>query len=108
MRQLMSSALVLLCFAYFAPAALANPIIINPSFELGPSGCCSDVDVLPGSSALVGWTVFGSSLVGRGSIDYFNPPWHVPDGSHAIDLDGRDALHGGVSRSFDTEAGKKY
>jgi choice-of-anchor C domain-containing protein len=108
MRQLMSSAVVLLCFAFFAPPALADPIIINPSFERGPSGCCADVDVLPGSSALVGWTVFGSSLVGAGSIDYLNPPWRVPDGSHGIDLDGRDALHGGVSQAFGTEAGKKY
>ena len=108
MRQLISSALVLLCFAYFAPPALATPIIINGSFELGPSGCCSDVDVPPGSSELVGWTVFGISLVGRGSIDYLNPPWRVSDGSHAIDLDGRDAFHGGVSQEFETEVGRAY
>ena len=104
MRRLMASALVLLCFAYFAPPALATPILINGSFESSSVvGCCWDVGIQSGSSELTGWKVLPG-----GGIDWSNPPWKVSDGLHAIDLDGRNSYHSGVAQSFATEVGKEY
>jgi choice-of-anchor C domain-containing protein len=92
--------------------AVASPILINGSFELGPAmngplcsispSTCEDVDVVAGSPAIPGWTVLGVS------IDYLGSPWDVSDGLHAIDLDGRDAVFSGVSQTFATTAGQTY
>jgi choice-of-anchor C domain-containing protein len=86
-----------------ATPAYADPILINGSFEVGPAmGGFQDVDVLAGSSAITGWTVFGTS------IDYLGTPWDVSDGVHAIDLDGRNAIFSGVSQTFATDVGQSY
>jgi len=61
-----------------------------------------DIDVLAGSTAIVGWTVFGTS------IDYLGAPWDVSNGLHAIDLDGRNATFSGVSQTFATNPGQPY
>ena len=62
-----------------------------------------DDEIFTGSSALLGWTVFGTV-----SIGHLNPPWNVSDGIHAIDLDGRNSFGSGVSQSFETAVGKQY
>jgi choice-of-anchor C domain-containing protein len=87
----------------------ANPILINGSFEFGPAmGGNSDVDVLPGSTSILGWTVFGTSASGSGAVDYMGLPWNVSDGVHAIDLAGRDATFSGLSQTFATTIGQLY
>ena len=93
-------------------SAQAASILINGSFEIGPAldgplcpiapASCQDVDVVAGSLAIPGWTVFGDS------IDYLGQPWDVSDGMHAVDLDGRDALFSGVSQTFATQPGREY
>ena len=95
-------------------AAHASPInlLINGSFELGPAmngplcsispSTCQDVDVLAGSTAIPGWTVFGVS------VDYMGSPWDVSNGLHAIDLDGRNATFSGISQTFATTLGQTY
>lgn len=98
----LAAVLVLLLSGSLSPA-MAGPILINGSFELGPPPQHHDDEIFTGSSALVGWTVFGTV-----SIDYLNPPWRVSDGLHAIDLDGRNSFGSGVLQTFETRAGRKY
>jgi choice-of-anchor C domain-containing protein len=107
----------ILVFAFAVPltaaagTAQASPInlLVNGSFEIGPTGSSlSDVDVLAGSTDILGWTVFGTAPAGSGVIDYLNPPWDVSDGLHAIDLDGRNSTGGGVSQTFATTVGQTY
>lgn len=94
-------ALVLLLLAPLT--ARADSILVNGNFELGPPmNGFQDVDVFAGSSAIPGWTVLGQS------IDYLGPPWDVADGSHAVDLDGRDSVYSGVSQTFATTPGGMY
>jgi choice-of-anchor C domain-containing protein len=94
---------VLLVALLSSSTANAGSILINGSFELGPAmNGFQDVDVLAGSMAITGWTVFGTS------VDYLGSPWDVSDGLHAIDLDGRDATFSGVSQTFATQAGQTY
>jgi choice-of-anchor C domain-containing protein len=96
-------ALVFALPALSAVPASAAPILVNGSFEIGPPmGGFQDVDVLAGSSAISGWTVFGTS------IDYLGTPWDVPAGQHAIDLDGRESIFSGVSQTFATDIGQLY
>lgn len=85
----------------------AGPILINGSFELGPSFTNQDIDILSGSTQIVGWVATGTSTSG-GAIDYLGQPWDVSDGVHAIDLDGRDAVAGGIQQTFATTLGQLY
>jgi choice-of-anchor C domain-containing protein len=92
-------------------AAYASPInlLINGSFEAGPAmGGQHDVDVLAGSTAILGWTVFGTAPDGFGAVDYNGSPWDVSDGLHSIDLDGRNSLFSGISQTFATTLGQTY
>jgi hypothetical protein len=41
-------------------------------------------------------TIAGGDVVTGTSVDYLGAPWDVSDGSHAIDLDGRDATFSGI------------
>jgi len=70
----------------FVRSAVASPILVNGSFELGPPlGGAHDVDVAAGSTGLAGWLVTGS---GSSAIDYLGVPWGVADGLHAVDPAG--------------------
>ena len=101
--------IVMLAVALWLPSTgYASAILINGSFESGPSGGGFDLDVLAGSTDITGWTVFGAAPLGNGVIDFLNAPWDVSDGLHAIDLDGRDSVGGGVSQSFSTTTGGSY
>jgi hypothetical protein len=70
-------------------AARADPInlLVNGSFELGPLGCCQDIDVPAVSSAIPGWTVFATSA-SAGAIDYLNPPWLPTVSTPSILMEG--------------------
>lgn len=83
-------------------SARADVILLNGSFELGPVIPSNDIDVLAGSTEIVGWLVTGTS------IDYLGAPWDVSDGTRAIDLDGRDATFSGIQQTFATVAGTEY
>jgi len=101
MRNALLASVFLLLFS--ASTVHAGAILINGSFEIGPAmNGLQDVDVLAGSTAITGWTVFGDS------VDYLGSPWDVSDGEHAIDLDGRNALFSGISQTFVTQAGQTY
>ncbi|NOT45408.1 MAG: choice-of-anchor C family protein [Acidobacteria bacterium] len=101
----MHTMVALLTAAMVLAASLADgaPLLVNGSFEQGPPmGGLNDVDVLAGSTSIVGWTVFGQS------VDYMGPPWAVSDAAHAVDLDGRNALFSGIRQAFATDVGEWY
>ncbi len=104
MRRFLGFVVVL---SVFVPAtAYASPILVNGSFET-TSGIPNNGELLAGSTAITGWTVTGTSL-SNDVIDYLDPPWDVSDGIHAIDLDGRNALGGGIYQAFATAVGETY
>jgi|OpeIllAssembly_1097287.scaffolds.fasta_scaffold18585_3 choice-of-anchor C domain-containing protein len=103
MRPLISSALVLLCLVCFAPPALAGPIILNGSFELGPTSIGTNITLGLGygsSTAIPGW------VVSAGNIELIGSLWQSSDGSRNIDLNGE--MPGAISQTFDTLAGGFY
>jgi choice-of-anchor C domain-containing protein len=87
-------------------AAAAGNLIVNGSFESGPSFAGPFVDLPGGSTAITGWTV------GDFHIDYNKPAtWNASDGSFTVDLDGSvisPPKNGSISQSFATVAGKQY
>jgi choice-of-anchor C domain-containing protein len=94
-------AVLVLLLAGSTTPALADPILINGNFELGPPmGGMHDVDVLAGSDVITGWVVTG------GGVDYLGVPWDVFEGEHGIDLDRRSP--GGIQQTFETVAGRTY
>jgi len=62
---------------------------------------------------VTGWTVTGSSTANN-VIDWVGPggggppSWNAADGTHLIDLDGRDSLNGGIFQTFATTVGQAY
>ncbi len=97
--------------ALVGTSASASSIVVNGSFET-TIGMPGNGEVNAGSSAIVGWTVTGSSPTGD-VIDWIGPggagpTWLVSDGTHAIDLDGRDSLGGGIAQTLSTVAGAYY
>ena len=104
--------LCLVVSALFVPVVAAQSLLVNGSFETGPSmngplcpispNTCQDVGVVAGSTAIPGWTITGQS------IDYTGSPWDASDGSHAVDLDGTNAVLSGVEQVFATVPGKAY
>jgi choice-of-anchor C domain-containing protein len=100
MKRGLAVALVLLTST--ATAAQADTILINGSFELGPTLTGNDADFPAGFTGIPGWTIFGHS------IDYLGLPWDVSDGQHAIDLDGRNATLSGIAQTFATSVGQTY
>lgn len=88
-------------FAVASAPAQAGPILLNGSFELGPPEfSIHDIDILPGSTEITGWTVTG------GGVDLLEDPWDVLDGIRAIDLDLRSP--GGIEQTFATAIGSSY
>ncbi len=85
-------------------AAQAN-LLVNGSFEDGPSPGTTFVNLTGGSTVVTGWTVTGST------IDYVGGLWVASDGSRSIDLDGSVGspyTHGGVAQTFATTPGARY
>jgi choice-of-anchor C domain-containing protein len=97
------AACVLVALVVSGTPVYAEPILINGSFELGPPPFGNhDIDIPGGSTAITGWLVTG------GGIDLNEDPWDVSDGIRAVDLDGRDALNGGIQQTFATVIGQMY
>jgi choice-of-anchor C domain-containing protein len=97
------AASILTLVLWSVPPAYAIPILINGSFEVGPPPFGNqDIDIPAGSTAITGWVVTG------GGIDLNEDPWDVADGVRAVDLDGRNALAGGIQQTFATMAGRLY
>lgn len=89
------------CTLLAAPATVtAAPILVNGGFETGPVFSNQDLDILPGSSDIPGWTIIG------GGVDLLGSPWDVSEGVHAIDLDRRSP--GGIEQTFGTAVGQTY
>ena len=87
----------------YASRAEADPILVKGSFEPGPEPFpIHDIDIPSGSTAITGWLVTG------GGIDLNEDPWDVSDGLRAIDLDGRNALAGGIQQTLATTIGQTY
>jgi choice-of-anchor C domain-containing protein len=99
-----SSVSAFLLLAFVLPASGDTPsVVVNGSFEQGPPPFdFQDIDIPPGSTAITGWLVTG------GGIDLLEDPWDVSDGIRAIDLDGTDALSGGIEQTFATVVGQSY
>jgi hypothetical protein len=91
-------------------AACAN-ILVNGSFETGSfvnQGNDTDV-LLPGSTAMTGWTVTGAS----GGLAWIGPtnPYGLTaaDGNYFLDLTGyHEDPYNGVSTTISTVVGQKY
>ena len=81
-------------------------LILNGSFEQGPSVGSTFVDLPAGSVSILNWTVGGFH------IDYSGPgTWNVSDGVRNIDLDGSvlDAnKNGSIAQEFVTAIGQAY
>jgi choice-of-anchor C domain-containing protein len=75
-------------------------LLTNPSFESGPA-VGSFITLPGGSTAIVGWTVLGTSIDLKASY------WQQTDGSRSLDLDGTPGP-GGVSQTFVTTPGQWY
>ncbi|MBI5097820.1 MAG: choice-of-anchor C family protein [Nitrospirae bacterium] len=84
----------------------AANLLVNGSFEDGPSLGVSPFIMLPsGSTAIVGWTV------GDNGIDYAGlGTWNISDGLHNVDLDGSTGStdNGSISQTFATITGQQY
>jgi choice-of-anchor C domain-containing protein len=90
--------------ALAAPAAQAN-LLVNGSFEVGPSPGATFVNLSTGSTVVTGWTVTGLT------VDYVGGLWVASDGSRSIDLDGSVGspfTNGGVAQTFATTPGMQY
>ena len=80
--------IVMLAVALWLPSTgYASAILINGSFESGPSGGGFDLDVLAGSTDITGWTVFGAAPLGNGVIDFLNARIFKPLAITAYDQD---------------------
>ena len=104
---------ILVCLLTLWPCiASASSIVVNGGFESVTGAMPSGGELAAGSSALLGWTVFGSSSA-NDAVDWVGPGgggpvWNASEGSHLIDLDGRDSLGGGVSQTLATVVGTTY
>lgn len=80
-----------------SPVGVADPAIINGSFE-SPGGGGGFTNV-SGSGGITGWNV-------TGNIDYIHAFWTAADGGHSLDLNGSTA--GGVTQTITTTPGTRY
>jgi choice-of-anchor C domain-containing protein len=84
----------------------AANLLINGSFETGPSFGGNFINVNGGSTAITGWTVGGLA------VDYSGPgTWNISDGIRNIDLDGSVGSpypYGSISQTFATTIGQSY
>ena len=88
-----------------ASASAADNLLVNGSFEVGPSFAETFINLPGGTTSITGWTVGGFR------IDYCKATcWTAADGSFSIDLDGSGTgpLAGAISQSFATNAGQQY
>ncbi len=81
------------------PGAPAANLLVNGSFELGPD--VQDVPLLPGSTAIPGWTVT------REPIDCIQNALRAADGKRCLDMNGSPGI-GGIRQSFLTAKGQRY
>lgn len=94
------------------PAVGATPILVNGSFELAAPDMPGSGELLAGSTALIGWQIAGTSSANN-VIDWLGPggggpQWLASEGTHLVDLDGRNALGGSVFQSFAATPGQRY
>ena len=88
---------------------MSNNLLVNGSFELGPTtpDSPSFVPLFPGSTDIFGWDII------RGGIDYEaewrigTDGWMSADGDYSLDLNGTPGV-GGVAQTFNTKVGQKY
>ena len=112
-RMLIARVSALALFGVLVPiAANASSILINGSFELHSADMPGSGELLGGSTQVTGWIVTGSSNANN-VIDWLGPggggpQWNASDGTHLVDLDGRDALNGGLFQTFATTVGQHY
>jgi len=92
--------LALLVFAACS-SALAQNMLVNPSFESGPAVAGTFLPLNAGSTAMPGWTVT------RGQIDIVTTGWQQVDGLRSLDLNGSPGS-GGVAQSFATTPDRDY
>jgi choice-of-anchor C domain-containing protein len=83
-----------------AGSAFAFSGASNGSFEVGTFTTDPFDTLVPGSTALTGWTVES------GSIDWIGSYWPASQGSRSIDLTGFDA--GAISQTLTTTIGNTY
>ena len=99
--------------SWLGPAtASADPILINGSFELTTPDMPANGELLAGSTAILGWTVAGTSTA-NDVIDWLGPggggpEWLASDGTHIVELDGRNSLNGAIYQTFGTIPGQRY
>ncbi|MEQ1869139.1 MAG: choice-of-anchor C family protein [Vicinamibacterales bacterium] len=104
--------LALLASALALNTATASSILINGSFELTSSDMPGSGELLAGSTQITGWTVSGTSL-SNDVIDWLGPGgggplWNASDGTHLVELDGRNSLNGAIYQTFATLVGQTY
>jgi choice-of-anchor C domain-containing protein len=92
----------LLLFSFLPVSQLAaQPLLTNGTFEDAP--CNFPLTNVPaGSSAITGW-----QIIGRDIDAYCGGYWTVPEGTHAVDLNG-DHGSASIAQSFPTDIGQKY
>ena len=93
------------------PVAQAE-ILVNGSFELAAPDMPGSGELLAGSTQIIGWTVTGTSTA-NDVVDWCGPggggpTWLASDGTHLVDLDGRDSLGGTIFQTFPTTIGQSY
>ncbi len=85
----------------WTPAGFAAPnLVINGSFESGPSPGPAFLNLSAPSTLISGWTVTPSN------IDYVGPMWEASEGVRSLDLNGNAA--GGVQQDLTTIPGSTY
>lgn len=96
--------ILLLLMSFIAPAAHAD-LLTNGSFESG--GTINNMDLVPGSTDLTGWSVVTSEIAWLLSGSFGNT---TPYGNYYLDLTGYgDTLpDGGVTQTITTINGQKY
>jgi choice-of-anchor C domain-containing protein len=99
-RQIVSAALAFVASMSLAGSAFAFSGASNGSFEDGTFTGNPFDTLVPGSTALAGWTIES------GSIDWIGSYWTASQGSRSIDLTGFDA--GAISQTLTTTIGNTY
>jgi choice-of-anchor C domain-containing protein len=108
LRVRLQHAVAVLALGLLSHSATWAAAFQNGSFEtVNPATVLPHPLFLVGNTNITGWTVVG------GNINYINDYWSAADGTRSIDLNGwgvpaGTGSVGGVSQTFDTEAGHTY
>jgi choice-of-anchor C domain-containing protein len=94
------SAAAIVGAALAAPAAQAQNLVLNGSFELPSLGGSALASYGPGSTALTNWTIGGNG------IDHIGGLWAAQNGSQSLDMNAIDA--GSISQIIATTPGQLY